>query len=122
MKSDNLKINFKRRAVGGLLKVVTFKESEYHIAYIKSLNLSGYGNTEDEAVEMLMDAVVPEFFKEMFTVSDREAWHELEKLGWKKSKYFKSQFHSDSYVDKDGLLKEFNLPQDTQIKDQLIKV
>ncbi len=115
-----IKINFKKRHFEGRICVFDFIDNGHHIAYMPSLNLSGYGDSEHEARQLLMDFVVKDFLEGLFTLSEHKINEELKKLGWERSLFFKE--FSKSYVDKDGVLREFNLPAETQIESQLMSV
>jgi len=43
-------------------------------------------------------------------------------LGWTKSPFFKKELSRNSFIDKEGILREFNLSPDTEISEQLIAV
>jgi hypothetical protein len=118
---EHLKIDFKKERITGGLCVFDFIDNGHNIAYLPSLNLTGYGDTKQEAHELLMKHVLTDFFEGLFTLSQSQVVEELKKLGWEKSHFFNKEF-SKSYVDKDGVLREFNLPAETQIESQLMEV
>ena len=57
-------INFKDGNYNLGLKVNHFKEGNYHILYIPFLNVSAYGDTVEEAEEML-DECLQQYYKDM---------------------------------------------------------
>lgn len=68
--------------------VILFKEDNIWYAYLPSLDLNGYGNTEVEAKESLK-VTIDEFIR--FTLNKKTFFDELKRLGWsikKKNKTF----------------------------------
>jgi hypothetical protein len=63
------------------LPLITFEEDGSHIVYCPPLDLSGYGDTEEEAIRSF-HVTLDEFFK--YTTNKGTLWKELERLGWKK--------------------------------------
>jgi len=61
------------------LSVYIFKEDEFTIAYCPALDLSGYGNNEDEA-NVDFKAVLAEYFN--YTISKKTIRQDLQELGW----------------------------------------
>ena len=118
---EQIKIDFKKPGFDGLICMFHFMDNGHHIAYMPSLNLTGYGDSEEEAKELLMDHVVKDFLDGLFTLPKSQIVEELKKLGWEKSQFFDKEF-SKSYVDIDGVLREFNLPAETKIESQLMAV
>ncbi|MFZ4547769.1 MAG: hypothetical protein ACOYN4_10055 [Bacteroidales bacterium] len=67
------------------LPVIIFKDDNAHIMYCPALDLSGYGNNEDEA-QKSFQVTLGEFF--LYTLRKKTLESELKKLGWKlKSKH-----------------------------------
>ena len=62
------------------LKVVFFEEEHISYAYLPSLDLTGYGNTGNEAKESLK-IVLDEFLR--YTLNKNTFFIELQRLGWK---------------------------------------
>jgi hypothetical protein len=60
--------------------VIVFEEDNLHYAYIPSLDLTGYGTTEDEARSSL-EIMLSEFFR--YTCNKHTLFIELKRLGWK---------------------------------------
>lgn len=87
-----------------------------------SLNLSAYGETAKEATDRLVHEVLDDFFENLLALKPEQANNELRKLGWTRNKLFKKQFRSNSYVDRNGVLKNFNLPEETKIETAVVTV
>jgi hypothetical protein len=84
--------------------------------------LSAYGDTCEEVTDRLFKEVLDDFFENLLALSPEQANQELEKLGWFRSKLFKRQFKSNSFVDRNGVLKNFNLPEETKVETTVVTV
>lgn len=62
------------------LQVLVFEEENVYFAYMPSLDLTGYGKTEEEAKESLT-IVLDEFLK--YTLDKNTLFIEMQRLGWK---------------------------------------
>ena len=93
----------------------------HQIAYMPALDMSGYGDTQGEALEMLAESV-HDYFKEVIKLRPEDQMIELAKYGWSQDKHRKKHFLSDAAVDKAGVLKNFELPADTPINELRIAV
>ena len=102
-------IDERDQSSNGCLRIITYidKDTNQHIAYVPSLEVTGYGNTETEARDLLWVAI-EKFFDHLFSPSVTRIYDELSKLGWKRSWYKKKEF-SRTYIDVTGELKEFAL-------------
>jgi len=119
---EQLKINIKDKRAEGYLYVVNFKDHEHYIAYAESLNLSGYGPTRQEAIDMLFKHVLDDFFDGLFDLPEDEIFKVLADFGWKRSPFFKKDLSKAAHVDTDGILKNFNLSEETEIEANLMAV
>lgn len=120
---DYLQLHFSRpRRAKGSFTVHTFKDSGHTIAYLPSLNLSAYGDSDEQALERLLKEVLDDFLDGLMQLTPERAKLELEKLGWSRSTLFKKQFKSNSFVDRDGVLKNFDLPEETKIDTRVVAV
>lgn len=121
--SDKLHLNFgARKRASGTLTVHKFQDNGHFVAYMPSLNLSAYGESEKEACDRLVKEVLDDFFGSLWELSPEQANGELEKLGWTRSKLFKKRFTSNSYIDRHGVLKNFNLPEETKVDTAVVTV
>jgi hypothetical protein len=82
------------------------KDTKQYVVYSPTLDISGYGNTEDRAQEM-MKFSIKDFAIYLNNLSIRDREKELFSLGWEKDK-FKNKDFSKVYVDSNGDLKDFN--------------
>jgi hypothetical protein len=62
------------------LKVLFFEEEKIYYAYMPSLDVTGYGKT-DEAAKESHSIVVAEFLR--YTISKNTLFIEMQRLGWK---------------------------------------
>lgn len=119
-KDEFLKIDFKRKSIKGDVVAHSFEDGGQRVIYIPSLNISGYGNTEDEAKEMV-NVCVKDFVDTLFSAPITVAMEEIKSLGWHRDKYFKQRFHAP-YVDAEGVLREFDLSEETKIETRSMAV
>ncbi len=122
-KPDNLQLHFGRpRRARGTFTIHTFEDHGHHVAYLPSLNLSAYGDSEQEARDRLLSDVIDDFLDHLMDLKPEKITLELQKLGWSRNRMFKKQFKSNSYVDRDGVLKNFNLPKETKVDTRVVAV
>ncbi|TPE43991.1 hypothetical protein [Pontibacter mangrovi] len=119
---EYLKIeNGKGRIKMGLNSVV-FEDHGYYIIYIPSLNISAYGSSMMEAQEMF-EVMIDDFCENLYSLSEAERTAELRKYGWNRNPYFNKRFEiSQSFVDKEGLLKNFELSEDTKVEEKFLMI
>lgn len=87
------------------------KDTLMHIVYLPSLDISGYGDTKEEA-ELMANNTVSDYFENLMELSSKNRDIELTKLGWK-NKPFHNKEYSSAFVDIDGKLKNFNVVKDS---------
>jgi hypothetical protein len=82
MQKGNLKgeKKFGAKSVKVDLQVLFFEEESIQYAYMPSFDLTGYGNTEEEAKESLT-IVLDEFLR--YTLNKNTLFVEMQRLGWK---------------------------------------
>jgi hypothetical protein len=117
---DSLQISFGGKRVKGTFRVYYFMDHEHYVAYIPSLRLTGYGDNKKEAVDMLFDVVLDDFFENILELPLEKANGVLSSLGWKRNKFFHKKFSTNSFVDKEGILRNFNLPNETKIESEVL--
>lgn len=108
-----LKINRDHRSISCGIKVIGFidKDTKYFVKYIPAFEMSGYGETEKEADEML-NFSIDDFFKYLLKLSPKKMKAELVSLGWEQDKFQHKQF-SNAYVDEKGNPNNFNAEENT---------
>lgn len=95
----------------------TGKSGDYWISIIPSLNVSGYGDKEEDAIKDL-EYNLNVLCEDLFRLNPKSRDSELKKMGWTKNKLFKKKY-SSAYVDKDGVLQNFDSPKN--VKRSLIE-
>jgi predicted RNase H-like HicB family nuclease len=117
---QKLTINYRKREVSALLQIFLIKDGTWHVAYVPSLNISGYGKTEAGAYKMIKE-VFEDYFVSIIKLDKEQISRELSKYGWERNAGFKKHYENKSYVDKFGVLNNFNLPKETPIKESKIE-
>lgn len=81
MKKAGLNANWRQGSnlVKMQVSVMLFTEKKVHVAYIPVLDLSGYGNTEEEAIHSLQ--IVLDNYLD-YTIKKNTLLKDLEKHGW----------------------------------------
>jgi len=120
--TEKLKISYKQKRGTGIFRIVEFEDHGSHIIFIPSLNLSSYGDTPEEAMKMMGDVVLEDFFETLFSQNESSVYEHLKNLGWKKSGIYPKELSHDVHIDNDGILKNFNLSTETKITEKLIEV
>lgn len=115
-KKESLKIDVKRRRINAELHAVAFMDGEYHIIYIPSLNLSAYGDTPEEAKEMMNESLKV-FSEDLLECSSAELDNMLADLGWQKEKFFPKKRVNLSQTTFEDIKKQFNLPDATKSEE-----
>lgn len=112
----------KHKGVKANLFLYEFEDNGFFIAYNKSLELSAYGKTPEEARKMFVEVVYRDFCVNLTELSEVDIYKELKRLGWARSTFFKKQLSNTACVDKKGVLRDFNLAEGATIKDQYVAV
>ncbi len=107
-KSNSLKINRANKRILGKLTLFGFidKDTEQQIIYCPSLDVTGYGETESKAIEMIKFSI-SEYFDFLMNLSTKKMQEELRDIGFAQVRN-KTKDFSKSYVDIDGQLQNFN--------------
>lgn len=121
MKKEELKISVKNRQFKAKLRCMSFKEGESFIMYIPSLELSAYGDTEEEAHEMMRE-VLRVLSQDFFALTQAEVDKILKDLGWNKNKIFNKKRVHLSQTTFDDIKQLFNLPSNTIAKQVPIEI
>lgn len=103
---DTLRIRPNR--VTGNLNTVEFQDADtkQFIYYFPALDISGYGETADKALEMAKFSI-SEYFSYLHLLSPKKREAELRLKGWKTDKLRNKEF-SKAFVDGEGELQDFN--------------
>lgn len=121
-KQEFIKMDRQKKVFSGLFKIFELIDNNQIILYLPALDLSAYGETKEKAIEMLNDIMV-EYGRNLFTVNQEQVRIEFEKYGWRQNLYFKKKYdNSNSYIDIKGILRNFELPEDTPVKEDFLTV
>lgn len=104
------------------LFVYEFEDNGFFVSYNKSLELSAYGKTKEEAKRMFTEVVFPDFCSNLVQLPESKIFAELKQLGWSRSPFFKKELSNVAHIDKEGILKNFNLPEGSEIEEQYVTV
>ena len=125
MKVEILKINKKKQTIFFKLQIHSFKEGAFEIVYIPSLEISGYGETKAEAMELMKTSLFI-FGENILKSVNHKITEDLKELGWEQHSYFKKQLNNISNTTFDDIKRQFNIPdnvniQKTPFQTELIK-
>lgn len=95
------------------------KETKQYVFYAPSLELSGYGRSPEKAKEMF-DFQLKEVLTQLSKMKQDHAKAYLRSYGWAQEKYANKNF-SHAYVDKNGVLQNFNLDPDEVTEEKIVK-
>lgn len=121
-KKQTLSINKRKKKIKARVNLFFITDGEFKVAYIPALNLTGYGKNNKEALEMLNE-IGGDYFQSLVETTQAKIQSELSKYGWKKGTFkFNKQFENTTYIDKDGVLRNFKLPEGTPIEESMAQV
>lgn len=123
-KSEHLNIQHSKnhKSIKGQVKSIDFQNDGYFIVYIPSLKLSSYGSNLAEANKMMGDIVLPDFCETLISQPIDKVLAEFKSLGWSQNAFFKKQLSKSAHVDVEGILRDFELSEDTKINERLVEV
>jgi hypothetical protein len=104
---ERLHINLRKGKISADLHAIKYvdNDTKQFIAAIPSLEVSGYGETDKKAMEMLQFSL-DSFGNFITSLTPDNIKKELAKLGWHKTMFHKD--FSKAYVDIEGQLQNFN--------------
>lgn len=108
-KENSLHINKNSGRIKAVLNTVKYRDKDTRqiVIYIPALEISGYGATEEKALEMVKFSM-DEYFTSLVRSSAKEMERELAKYGWQHKNKFSNKEYSKAYIDADGKLQNFN--------------
>lgn len=108
--TDTLRIRTKgvESHIQAALTVVSYRDKDTRqiVNYVPTLEISGYGEDEQKAEEMVKFAI-KDYFQFLIDLPAKKMKSELSSLGWKINPIKNKEF-SHTYVDIRGNLKNFN--------------
>lgn len=114
LEQDGLRVNKRKGKIEARLRAFRFidKDTSQFVIYIPSLEISGYGETEDKADQMVRFHL-NEFITELVSYNLEKINSELIKLGWKRNAFHNKEY-SNAFVDGDGALHGMNAASDIE--------
>lgn len=94
------------------------KSDGYIIFYVPSLKVTGYGNSDEEAIKSLkvgLDA----FCEDVYDMKPKERKDYLVELGWNQHRRKNKKFLY-AYIDKEGILQNFDTPK--EVKEEMMEI
>jgi hypothetical protein len=112
LSEESLRVNLNKQRIklGARLLKYRDRDTRQIIFFIPSLQITGYGATEEKAKEML-DFSIDEYFLYLVSLSQKKLDEELMRLGWNHVAYANKEF-SKVFVSSDGELENFNAVAD----------
>lgn len=106
--SDIIRVNRTSKKIRGTLTKIIYRDKDTRqiVMYLPSFDLSGYGENELKAEEMLKFCL-NEYLGFLIELSPSKMDVELGKLGWKHNR-LKNKEYSSAYIDIKGELQNFN--------------
>lgn len=117
---QSMKIDFKKGLIKAKMATISFLDHDHNIAYLPALDLSGYGDSKEEAFQMLNE-LLETVFDTFMVLTERQVHQELSKLGWHKDRYRKRKYIG-AFVDAKGILNNFDLPNTTEVCIEMVEV
>jgi hypothetical protein len=110
---QTIKVYHDKGRIKGNLTRITFKDKDTNqfVEYCPSFDISGYGDTKAEAIEMIKFSLA-DYFEYLLDLPVKKAEQELIKFGWSKVPMHNKEY-SNSHVDIESNLKNFNAIEDT---------
>jgi hypothetical protein len=110
---DTMRIDLAKQGIDAVLSHITFtdKDTKQIVQYIPSLDVSGYGETEQKAQEMLQ-LVIEDLFSHLLTLSAKNLQKELWEMGFKQTPMRNKEF-SKKFVEENGHRQPVNAVENT---------
>lgn len=118
--NEQIRVNFSRRSISGVVKAFSINQGESIVFYIPSLQITGYGATIKEAKEMT-SFVLNDYFENLFQQPKQAIKAELKELGFTQRSFFTKRFER-STIDMAGILRDFELDFDTLVEESILQL
>jgi hypothetical protein len=117
MESEYLRIDTKNKQAAGEFVGMFFKDQNAIVSYVPSLDLTSYGDNEQEAMEM-MEVSIKEFLNDLVNLkSENEIYKTLKSFGWHRHAFFNKRLTNISETTFEDVIKQFGLPENTKAKN-----
>ncbi|MBO0930160.1 hypothetical protein [Fibrella aquatilis] len=114
---ESLKLDLKRKVAHTGLRMLVFSRDGQSIVFLPSLNLTAYGDSESEATDMLQ-IVLKDYFDNLFALTEQQAMQELKQYGWIRKPFLAKQLRNVQFLDVETIKQNFELPAETQIREE----
>jgi hypothetical protein len=104
------------------LNSIDLMDGDFYINYIPSLKLSSYGSNAEEAIRMMTEVVIPDFCETLMDQNKEKVLNDLRGFGWTQSPFFKAELCKSAHIDKEGILKDFDLSENTELKERVLSI
>ena len=113
---ESISLDIRKKIFNIEARGIAFKDDQYSIIYIPSLEISAYGQNIKQAKKML-EIQLDEFSENLFKLPTSSIHQEFKRLGWKRDKFFKRKLNIElSDTTFEDIRKQYNIPKDTPIK------
>lgn len=119
-RSSSLHIDFPEGTIVYSLYIMAFEDNGYYVNYCPALKVSSYGKSSAESRHMMTSIVLPDLFEQLIELGKPAAFEFLSKMDWVAIDRESKDFENSVYVDKNGILQNFNLPEDTEIQEEIL--
>jgi hypothetical protein len=116
-REELLKLDIKRKVAHIGLRMLVFSRDGQCIVFLPSLNLTAYGDTEKEAVDML-HVVMEDYFDNLFTLTEQQIMQEVKQYGWVRKPFLTKQLRNIQFLDVETIKQNFELSAETQIREE----
>lgn len=109
-----------KKHIEGHVKSVEFINDGRYVIYFPSLGVSSYGEDKEEAIKM-MKVVIDDYCQNLMELTKEQILQHFKKLGWHKHVFF-TELSKSAHVDREGILRDFELAEDTQLTENFVTV
>jgi len=117
---EYLHINLKGKKITGALKLYEVKQGSSRVLLIPALQMTGYGDTSEEAKEMIIESI-DDFFKYLIKLPMKEISIELRTLGFKSSSLSNKKYERP-FVDKAGDLHDLDVDDLEFVEESMMEL
>lgn len=111
-----------RDEFGGHFTAFGFMEEDHYVMTVPSLGISGYGDNEEEAKEMLKE-VMDDFAHGLLSLPQKKAIQELMNRGWHRNQLVKNRFiNTSKFRGKEAIRDFYNLAPGTTIQEVALSI
>lgn len=118
---ENLSVSRSKRLVRAHLRIWTVKDGDFVVSLIPSLSLSGYGKDKGSSMVMLNNAI-HDYCANLVNLKQDKIEAELARYGWSRLNKFLKKRYVGPFIDKEGVLREFSLPENTEVDEEILEV